>query len=195
LNRTLDSEDDEDATSWDGGDDDDDEPDQMDLDEEDDDAAAAADDDDDDEEDDGEQSLMVTLRYRKGGSDVPEHDSIQVNGKSEEEVTQQQQQQQEQQQQPTGAPPPPQQVDVAPTAQSIPNGNSTPLQIQDAKGVFPAAEQQQRQQQQQQSGVSAGVLPKSDGFFTAPTPPYSAPEETKTEQEPVGQDVDMQQHQ
>ncbi len=59
LHRSLDSEDDDDATSWDGGDEDEDEPEQMEL----------------DDEDDGDQSLdeeelphslVVTLRYGKG---------------------------------------------------------------------------------------------------------------------------------
>ncbi|RAR06730.1 hypothetical protein DDE82_003268 [Stemphylium lycopersici] len=184
LNRTLDSEDDEDATSWDGGDDDDDdEPDQMELDEDDDEDDGAA---DDDEQDDEEQSLIITLRYRKGGSAIPDGDSIQVNGTSGQEATQ------HHQHQPTSAPPPPPEPS-APVEQPLPNGLSTPLQIPDAKSVVPAVEQQQ-----QQSRLGSEALPKPHGFFSAPTPPYSAPEETKTSQEPVGRDagdVDMQEQQ
>ncbi|KAH4800489.1 hypothetical protein HBH69_197970 [Parastagonospora nodorum] len=63
LKHTLESDDEEDATSWDGGDEDEDEPEQMELDEDEDDQA---DDSSDDEEE--PQSLVVTLRYGKGSS-------------------------------------------------------------------------------------------------------------------------------
>jgi hypothetical protein len=69
LNRTLNSDDEEDATSWDGGDEDEDEPEQMDLD--DDENEQGEDSSEDDEE---PQTLMVTLRYGKGSdkqSSVP----------------------------------------------------------------------------------------------------------------------------
>lgn len=65
LKRTIDSEDEDDATSWDGGDEDEDEPEHMDLDDEDEEVA----DDEDDEEGEGSQSLIVTLRYHKGASE------------------------------------------------------------------------------------------------------------------------------
>ncbi|KAH7087487.1 hypothetical protein FB567DRAFT_346607 [Paraphoma chrysanthemicola] len=73
LNRTVVSDDEEDATSWDGGDEDEDEPEQMDLD--DDDEAA----EDSSEEEIEPATLMVTLRYRKGSFNPP-HDASQSNG-------------------------------------------------------------------------------------------------------------------
>ncbi|KAJ4366814.1 hypothetical protein N0V83_007339 [Neocucurbitaria cava] len=69
LNRTLDSDgDDEDATSWDGGDEDEDEPEQMELD---DDVDEAGDESSEDEEAEEPQTLMVTLRYGKGATQPP----------------------------------------------------------------------------------------------------------------------------
>jgi hypothetical protein len=60
-NRPLDSEEEEDATSWDGGDEDEDEPEQMDLDDEENEQG-----EDSSEDDEEPQTLMVTLRYGKG---------------------------------------------------------------------------------------------------------------------------------
>lgn len=59
-NRALDSEDEDDATSWDGGDEDEDEPEQMDLDDDEEPDAESS------EEDEEPHTLMVTLRYGKG---------------------------------------------------------------------------------------------------------------------------------
>lgn len=69
LKRAIDSDDEDDATSWDGGDEDDDEPDQMDVDDDDDEEDAA--DEDEDEDENETQSLVVTLRYGKGASHRP----------------------------------------------------------------------------------------------------------------------------
>lgn len=80
LNRTLDSEDDDDATSWDGGDEDEDEPEGMILDDEEDEG-----DDGSSSEDETEpNSLMVTLRYTKGSFDASNNPTINptINGDS-----------------------------------------------------------------------------------------------------------------
>jgi hypothetical protein len=129
---------------------------------------------DDDEEDAGEDSsdeedephsLVITLRYRKGASDVPvasgqaaptangvEHDSVAAT---------------------VGQP------EVAPALEtpastsqpaSTTNGISTP--------IIPVAHQQR-------PIGNAEALPKLDGFFSAPTPPYSAPEEAAKPHAPV----------
>ena len=66
LERTAMSDDEEDATSWDGGDEDEDEPDQMDVDDDEDEQA-----EDSSEEESEPPTLMVTLRYRKGSLNPP----------------------------------------------------------------------------------------------------------------------------
>jgi hypothetical protein len=66
LNRTVVSDDEEDATSWDGGDEDDEEPEQMDLDDDEDEQAEES-----EEEEEESPTLMVTLRYGKGSSTGP----------------------------------------------------------------------------------------------------------------------------
>ncbi|KAG9196187.1 hypothetical protein G6011_01308 [Alternaria panax] len=158
LNRTVDSEDEEDATSWDGGDDDEEEPDQMDLDDEEDAAEESS-------EEEEPHSLMVTLRYRKGAPDgaaTHEQDAPTVNGVNHDFIAA------------TGAPSAvtstPKQPEPAPGPEasaptSAPaatmNGISTP--------VISVA-----QQQQAPTGTPE-VLPKLDGFFSAPTPPEEAP--------------------
>lgn len=67
---TLNSDDEEDATSWDGGDEEEDEPEQMDIDDEDD----AEDDAENSSEDEEPQTLMVTLRYSKNPPPAPASD-------------------------------------------------------------------------------------------------------------------------
>jgi hypothetical protein len=165
LNRTVDSEDEEDATSWDGGDDDDEEPDQMELDDDEDDAAE----DSSDEEE--QHSLMVTLRYRKGASDgtaAPRQDAPMANGADYDPATATVAS--------TGAPQQPELVPApgpsAPTSQLTSNANGL------SNAVIPTAHQQP-------AIGNPEALPKLDGFFSAPTPPYSAPEEAPKHQTPV----------
>jgi hypothetical protein len=173
LNRTLDSDDDEDATSWDGGDDEE-EPDQMDLDDDEDDGAA----DDSEDDDDDEPSLMVTLRYRKPGSDAQDNDMTMVNGSAHDAT------------QVSEVPPPkPLQQDnmsardpsastVQPEIPSATNGLSS-LKLSDAAPVTNA---------QQPPVANPDLASKPDsGFFSAPTPPYSAPEEAPKSQAPSDQ--------
>lgn len=62
LHRSLGSDDESDATSWDGGDEDDDEPEEMEVDEEEDEQ------DEDSSEEEEPRSLVVTLHYGKGSS-------------------------------------------------------------------------------------------------------------------------------
>ncbi|KAL1793455.1 hypothetical protein ACET3X_008437 [Alternaria dauci] len=160
FNRTVDSEDEEDATSWDGGDDDEEEPDQMELDDDEDDAA---DDSDEEEEEEEPHSLMVTLRYRKGASDgavAHEQDTPMANGvdhgSSATTVAPSTG---------TSAPkqpePAPAQEASAPAPADTMNSISTP--------IVPVA------QQQQTSTGNPEALLKPDGFFSAPTPPEEAP--------------------
>jgi hypothetical protein len=158
LNRTVDSEDDEDATSWDGGDDDEEEPDQMELDDDEDDAA-----EDSSEEEEESHSLMVTLRYRKGASDgaaATEQNAPMENGVDHDFTAA------------TGAPsvgtsapqqpgltPAPETSAPVPTPAATTNGISTP--------VISVA--------QQHPTGNPEVLPKLDGFVSVPTPPEEAP--------------------
>lgn len=68
-NRALDSEDEDDATSWDGGDEDEEEPEQMELDDDEDQDAESS------EEEEEPQTLMVTLRYGRGQGN-PRNDGV-----------------------------------------------------------------------------------------------------------------------
>ena len=164
LNRTMNSEDDEDATSWDGGDDDEEEPDQMDLDDDEDDAGA-----DDDEEEDDEPSLMVTLRYRKPGSDTQDNETTMGNGASQDAAKVSKAQLPQSLQQDTTPRIEPSASMVQLEAPSAANGLSTPQQS-DTAPVIPKS--------QESSVANSDAASKPDsGFFSAPTPPYSAPEE------------------
>jgi hypothetical protein len=159
LNRTLDSEDEEDATSWDGGDDEE-EPEQMELDDDEEDAA-----DESSEEDDEPQSLMVTLRYGKGAtasSSTLTQDTTMANGVDHLSISS------------TSAPPAP----AAPTPQhavpAITNGVAAPSHQLYTAPIIPTAHQQPHI-------GNADALPQLDGFFSAPTPP----EEASKPQQPV----------
>ncbi|KAI4639005.1 hypothetical protein J4E93_009494 [Alternaria ventricosa] len=166
LNRTVDSEDEEDATSWDGGDDDEEEPDQMELDDDEDDAA-----EDSSDEEEEPHSLMVTLRYRKGatdGSAAPDQDAPMANGVDHDATAATLGD--------TGAP---KQPEIAPAPEtSAPTSEPSSTMNGISQPVIPVANQQ----------LPTGnpeALPKLDGFFSAPTPPYSAPEEAPKHQTPV----------
>ncbi|EUC28339.1 hypothetical protein COCCADRAFT_30385 [Bipolaris zeicola 26-R-13] len=172
LNRPMDSEDDEDATSWDGGDDDEEEPDQMDLDDDEDDAGA-----DDSEEEDDEPSLMVTLRYRKPGSDAQDNDTTMGNGASQDAAQVSKAQPPQPLQQDTTPRSEPSASTAQPEAPSAANGLSTPQQS-DTASIVPKS--------QESSVANSDAASKPDsGFFSAPTPPYSAPEEASKPQRPA----------
>ncbi|KAH7359725.1 hypothetical protein BKA66DRAFT_426936 [Pyrenochaeta sp. MPI-SDFR-AT-0127] len=165
LNRTFDSDDDEDATSWDGGDEDEDEPDQMVLDDEDEDDART---DSSDEEE--PQTLMVTLRYGKGAADrpsaptssAPPEDTNMTNGVEQQHVLVQ--------------PPAPSQVQ--PTPAYVPNGAQILLHQPYTAPIIPVA-------QQHPPVDNLDAQPRLEGLFSAPTPPYSAPEEAPKPQQPA----------
>ncbi|KAF2024436.1 hypothetical protein EK21DRAFT_78728 [Setomelanomma holmii] len=189
-NRTVLSDDEEDATSWDGGDEDEDEPEQMDLDDDEDEQA-----EDSSEEDDEPHSLMVTLRYHKGSfnppSDAPTsnghaQDLRSLNGtiqrpaqSAESTLAGQGAPRQPEQQAPDPVEPPlqpaplPQPVAVfAPTptapAPFAPNGIPILSQQPLAPHVGPAA-------QYPHPVPNPSVLRKLEGMFPAPNPPYVAP--------------------
>ena len=158
LGRRLDSEDDEDATSWDGGDDDDEEEeeaDQMELDDDEQDAAANS-----SENEDEQQSLIVTLHYRKGASDAPaahnQEDTVMTNCVDDEIAA------------PKQALP-----DSSAATALVPNGLPA---VSEQLPVIAAAHQA--------PANNTDTLPKLDGFFSAPTPPYSAPDEAPKSQQP-----------
>ena len=185
--RTIVTDDEEDATSWDGGDEDEDEPEQMELDDDEDDQA-----EDSTEEEDKPQTLMVTLRYQKGSfnphsgpaaSNGTVQDALPANGVDHHPTHA------------TGAAlsgpgalrqpehhilapaePPLQPALLSqpvatpePPAAYIPN--SMPILAQPPMGapIVPTA-------QHPQHAGNSNVLPKLDGIFSAQTPPYSASE-------------------
>lgn len=174
----MDSEEDDDATSWDGGDEDDDEPDRMDLDDDDDDLA--------DQSSEGEaepQSLVVTLRYGKkqaNGSRERLSDPPPINGATHQidvPITD------------AGAPTQPTAAISAPAASApvppyvIPTAISDTISAQQPTVVaVPKVELQQPQPVHPPADASA--LPKLDGFVSAPTPPYNAPEEVVKQEQP-----------
>lgn len=168
LNRELDSEEDDDATSWDGGDEEE-EPEQMELDDDEDDTA-----DQSSEEEEDPQTLVVTLHYRKKPADTssetkPEPTSL--NGATyQEDVPMADAGAPPRQEVPAiAAVPPPH---VIPTA--IPNGFSAQQPVIVAAPKVESA----------QPPVDANALPKLDGFVSAPTPPYSAPEQAPKQEQP-----------
>ncbi|KAJ4329762.1 hypothetical protein N0V87_010584 [Didymella glomerata] len=184
LNHEMDSEEDDDATSWDGGDEDEDEPEQMDIDDDDDDLA--------DRSSEGEaepQSLVVTLRYGKkqaNGSGEMKPDPTSINRTA---------QQNDVPMGDAGAPTQPPAPNAAPSGLSgpaalapapphvIPTAISNGFSAQQPTIVaVPKVELQQPQPVHPPADPSA--LPKLDGFFSAPTPPYSAPEEVVKQEQP-----------
>jgi hypothetical protein len=184
LNREMDSEEDDDATSWDGGDEDEDEPEQMDIDDDDDDLA--------DRSSEGEadpQSLVVTLRYGKkqaNGSGEMKPDPASTNRTAQQNDV------------PMGdagaptQPPAPGAASSGPSGPAalapapphvIPTAISNGFSAQQPTIVaVPKVELQQPQPVHPPADPSA--LPKLDGFFSAPTPPYSAPEEVVKQEQP-----------
>lgn len=182
--RAVDSEEDDDATSWDGGDEDEDEPEQMDLDDDDEEEDVAEDEDEDDQE---PQSLMVTLRYRKGDSDPPKngpasngvsHPAVLTNGVND--VSHQ----------PPSAILPSQQPEQS-TAPTVPS--AAPLSAILTSTSEPATHIQQNDIDSIVPAVQVDVAatnkldpPPAQTSF-APTPPYGAVEEVPTPQQSVKQ--------
>ena len=179
LNREMDSEEDDDATSWDGGDEEEDEPDQMDLDDDDEDDLA----DQPSEEEQESQSLVVTLHYRKKSfntSDEAKPDLASTNGATHSVDIPMAD---------VGAPPQPE-APVVPAAMAasqpaprpphvIPTAIANGLSAQQHEAVVAAPKVEH-----QQPAAEANVLPKLEGFFSAPRPPYSALEEAPKQEQP-----------
>ncbi|CAI9635491.1 unnamed protein product [Alternaria burnsii] len=182
FNRTVDSEDEEDATSWDGGDDDEEEPDQMDLDDDDDDEDDAAEESEEEEE---PHSLMVTLRYRKGASEgapAYEEDAPMTNGVDRDSIAATVASSTGTSAPKQPEPAPAQEVPApAPASAGTMNGIYTP--------VVPVA------QQQQTSTGNPEALPKLDGVFSAPTPPEEAPKSQAPVEAPASTFEAQQPHQ
>jgi hypothetical protein len=182
---TLDSDDEEDATSWDGGDEDEEEPEQMELDDDEDELA-----EDSSEEEDEQQSLVVTLRYGKGSSKPSNGDSTTneempaaapTNGVKHEPpqpiemtlgstVAPQQPEQIPAAMEPSIQPAPPAHPvapfahDEVPSIGFIPNGVPAMQQQPPPAPVMPAAELPQ-------PVGSPAVLPKLDGLLVQPQQP------------------------
>lgn len=181
-NREMDSEEDDDATSWDGGDEEDDEPEQMDLDDDDDDLA--------DQSSEGEvepQSLVVTLRYGKkqaNGSSETNPDLVSMNGAAQQnDVHMADASASVRPAAPVAAP-------LAPTApapslpQVIPTAVQNGLSAAQQPPIVAVPKVELQQPQPMHPPTDASALPKLDGFFSAPTPPYTAPEEVVKQEQP-----------
>jgi hypothetical protein len=171
--RALDSEDEEEATSWDGGDEEDDEPERMELD---DDEDGQGDDSSEDEE--APQTLLVTLRYRKGAfnppngrttNTLPAKDTMATNGVAHQETH------------PPSAPqqpplaPAPVEPPVQPSPYTQPTGAFVPNGIPILSHPPPAAPTVSVAHQPLPTGDPV-TLPKLDGFSAAPPQPYGVPE-------------------
>lgn len=189
LNREMESEEDDDATSWDGGDEEEDEPDQMDLDEDDDDLAEQS-------SEEEPESLVVTLHYRKKPSntfDQPKSDLAKTNGAphsvdvpmADNGATSE-----------TKAPASlvgnlssesaPSLPHILPTA--ISNGWS----VRQADAIVTPKIEEHQEPVPIQTEAEANTLPKLEGLFAAPTPPYSAPEDAPKRDQPRFQPVQPQ---
>ncbi|KAH6622133.1 hypothetical protein C7974DRAFT_435169 [Boeremia exigua] len=169
LSREMDSEEDDDATSWDGGDEDEDEPDRMDVDNDEDDGAEQS--SEDEQEPD---SLVVTLHYRTKPSATSNESKPEVasaNGATPGVDIAMEDVGVSTQPEVPAAP-----VAVPPRILSTAIPNDWPAQLP-AAVVAPKLKNEQ-------PPVDASALPKLDGFFSAPTPPYSAPEEKRDQEQP-----------
>lgn len=183
LNREMDSEEEDDATSWDGGDEEE-EPDQMDLDDDEDDDDLADQSSDEEQE---PQSLVVTLQYRKNTSNTSSEtkpEPTPVNGVAQQsDVPMVDAGAPLKQETPAVAAPLPSIQPTAPPPHVIPTAISNGFLSQQPEVVAaPKVEYQQ-------PPVDATSLPKPDGFFSAPTPPYSAPGEAPKQEQPQFQPI------
>jgi hypothetical protein len=175
ANRTIVSDDEEDATSWDGGDEDEEEPEQMDLDDDEDDQGEES-----EEEEEESPTLMVTLRYGKGSSTGPTTgnevvpDATPANGVDQNGVhsagTLQPSEQIPAPIEPTPHPEPPSHpIPAFPPTQASAVSNGIIAQPPQPP-VVPAA----------QHPLPVGdpaILPKLDGMMAGPPPPNGAPQE------------------
>ncbi|KAF1831208.1 hypothetical protein BDW02DRAFT_572258 [Decorospora gaudefroyi] len=153
--RTLDSEDEEDATSWDGGDEEDEAPEQMDMDDDEEEEEDVGAEEADEDQDEAPQSLMVTLRYgrkEREASPLPNgvHDAQSSLPKPE--LTPHQQQPS-----PADAPSSHHEAHIIPVAHQQQDGAPPPLQATTHTDLLQST--------------------KPGAFFSAPTPPYNATEE------------------
>ncbi|UPX12251.1 uncharacterized protein EKO05_0002807 [Ascochyta rabiei] len=172
LNREMDSEEDDDATSWEGGDEEE-EPDQMDADGDDEDDLA----DQSSGEEPEPQTLVVTLHYRSKDSNTaiePKPDPASFNGTTlQEDVPMAGADGPRQPEAPAVAAAPPSVYSAAPPLPHvIPAAITNGFSAQQPEVVLAP-----KVEQQQQPPVELKALPKLDGFFSAPTPPYSATQE------------------
>jgi hypothetical protein len=183
--RTIVSDDEEDATSWDGGDEDEDELEQMELDEDEDDQG-----EDSSEDGDEPQTLMVTLRYGKGSSGGPatssadtpsahrvdRHDVLESCALLEGHGTTREPEQQI----PTPVEPALPPALLPHPATTLPPTQPQPMEHV-ANGVpaplIPVA-------QHLQPVGNPAMLPKLEGMFTAPAQPYPVPAGQPAQQQP-----------
>jgi hypothetical protein len=192
--RRIDSDDEEDATSWDGGDEDEEEPEQMELDDEDEDQAEES-----SEEEEEPRTLMVTLRYGKGSSESTNGQALcngvpqATNGVDQHENSAPRQ--------PEQYSPTPVELPMQPTP-AAPSMVSQPVPVAYVPNGIPVMTQQPpiapaRHLPLQNGDPSA--LPKLDGMFSAPPQPYAAPQQNgiapqqQPAQYPVGHPAPQQQ--
>jgi hypothetical protein len=185
--RTIVSDDEEDATSWDGGDEDEDEPDQMELDNEEDDQGAES-----SGEDEEPPTLMVTLRYGKGSSQSSSGPAASSAGMaSTNGAPQRPDQQIPAPMEPHLQPAPPSHPVAAFTSAQPPlASNGVPLLPQQAPTVpvVPVA-------QHLQSQGNPDVLPRLDEMFSVPTqPPSTLADQPAQPQHPFVTEQQQQQH-
>ena len=171
LSREVDSEEDDDATSWDGGDEDEDEPEPMDLDDNDDQNDAVHHFSEDEPE---PRSLVVTLHYRKNPSAIseevqPEKTSASGLTDTSDQAT-------------VHVATPKLEHPIVPTA--VAASQPAPMSRVIATAAHNGVSAHQFQSdpsapklQGQQPSTDASALPHVHAVFSAPTPPYSAPED------------------
>lgn len=173
LNRELDSEGDDDATSWDGGDEEE-EADQMDVDENDEDDLAGQ----SPEEEQEPQTLVVTLHYRKNPSNISNErqlDPSSLNGTAHQTDVLM-----------ADLDAPPQlkvSAAVASAQPASPPPNVTPTAIPTGFPDQNSEPSAAPKVEHQKPILEANNLPKLDGFFSAATPPYSAPGEAPKQEQ------------
>lgn len=177
LNREMDSEEDDDATSWDGGDEEE-EADHMDVDDDDDDDLA----DQSSEEEQEPGTLVVTLHYRKkpsSNSSEPMPDPASLNGTERQtnlsvaEVSA-----------PTQSAAPPVVAALPPSQPPAPPPHVIPTAITNGLSAPQPEVITASKVELQQPPAETNTLPKLDAFISAPTPPYSAPEEAPKPEPP-----------
>jgi hypothetical protein len=174
YNSLDDMDEEDDATSWDGGDEEEDAPDQMDIDEEEDDFSADASDEEE------QKSLLIRLKYPKGkfnppaaGLTVREEDIIKKDDAEQyfvepvgASIAAQQ---------PVPAAPAPTPAQISQPLAPPPVANGIPTLQEQPPAIVPVAQTSTAVNDRQ-------TLPGLDSLFSAPTPPYLAQEEAKSDQ-------------